>query len=157
MYLNFATDHGPKGVPIPKPSPTSTAPTTVPTNLVGMTLEQAREALTAAGLTLEATEPIDSNNQPGVVLKVIPDPGSVVAGGSSVVLQISSGQVKVPQLVGLTEIQAQTELTQANLLIKELMAYDPNQPLGTVLAQAPEADSNANIGSQVTVTINKQG
>ena len=156
MYLNFASDRGPKGVPIPKPSPTSTAPTTVPTNLVGMSLEDARAALTAAGLTLEATEPVDSNSQPGVVLKVIPDPGSVVAGGSSVVLQISSGQVKVPQLVGLTEIEAQTLLTQDNLLIKELMAYDPSQPLGTVLAQAPDADTTANIGSQVTVTINKQ-
>ena len=122
-----------------------------------MTLEEARTALSAAGLVLDQTVPIDSNTQPGVVLKVIPDPGSVVAGGSSVVLQISSGQVQVPQLVGVTEIEAQTLLTQANLLIKELMAYDPNQPIGTVLAQAPEAGTQQNIGSQVTITINKQG
>jgi serine/threonine-protein kinase len=156
MYLNFAQSNGIKGVPLPSPSPTSTAPTTIPTNLVGLSLEEARIAIASAGLVLEQTQPIDSNSAPGVVLKVIPDPGTVVPGGSSVVLQISSGQVQVPQLVGVTEIEAKTLLTQANLLIKELVAYDPNQPIGTILAQAPEAGTNQNIGSQVTITINKQ-
>ena len=156
MYLNFASNSGPKGIPVPSPSPTSTAPTTVPTNLVGMNLVDARNALTAAGLTLTQTVPVDSNSQPGVVIKVIPDPGTVVPGGSGVVFQISSGQVQVPNLVGETEIQAQTTLTQANFLIKELVAYDPNQPIGTVIAQAPEAGSSQSIGSQVTITINKQ-
>jgi eukaryotic-like serine/threonine-protein kinase len=156
MYLNFATDHGPRGVPLPTPSPTSTAPTSIPTNLVGMTLEQAREAIKAAGLNLEQTIPVDSNSQPGVVLKVIPDPGSIVPGGSNVQLQISSGQVQVPQLLGVTTVEAQTLLTQANLLVKVLIAYDPNEPIDTVLAQAPDAGTNQNIGSQVTITINRQ-
>ena len=140
----------------PTPSPTSTGPTTVPTNLVGMSLEDARIALSNADLILEQTIPIDSNSEPGVVLKVIPDPGSVVPSGSKVVLQISSGQVKVPELVGLSEIEAQTLLTQSNFLIKELIAYDAGQPMGTVLAQAPEAGTTQNIGSQVTITINRQ-
>ena len=82
--------------------------------------------------------------------------GTVVPGGSGVVFQISSGQVQVPDLVGQSEIQAQTTLTQANFLIKELVAYDPNQPLGTVIAQAPDAGTSQSIGSQVTITINKQ-
>ena len=120
-------------------------PTTVPTNLVGMSLEDARIALSNSDLILEQTIPIDSNSEPGVVLKVIPDPGSVVPSGSKVVLQISSGQVKVPELVGLSEIEAQTLLTQSNFLIKELIAYDAGQPIGTVLAQAPEAGTTTSV------------
>ena len=156
MYLNFASTGTPQGKPLPTPSPTSTGPTTVPTNLVGMSLEDARIALSNADLILEQTIPIDSSSNPGVVLKVIPDPGSVVPSGSKVVLQISSGQVKVPELVGLSEIEGQTLLTQSNFLIKELAAYDAGQPIGTVLAQAPETGTTQNIGSQVTITINKQ-
>lgn len=156
MYLNFAGSSNPRGVPLPSPSPTSTAPVTIPTNLVGLKLEEARNALSAVGLTLTQTIPMDSNSEPGVVLKVIPDPGTVVPGGSGVVFQISSGQVQVPDLVGQSDIQAQTTLTQANFLIKELVAYDPNQPLGTVIAQAPDAGTSQSIGSQVTITINKQ-
>jgi serine/threonine-protein kinase len=157
MYLNFASNNGPQGVPLPTPSPTSTAPVTIPTNLVGMHLEEARAALTAAGLVLVQTNPVDSNSQPGVVLKVSPEAGSVVAGGSGVVLDIASGQVQVPDLVGQTEIQAQTLLTQSDFLIKVLVAYDATQPIGTVLAQAPAAGTSQTIGSSVTITINKQG
>ena len=47
-------------------------------------------------------------------------------------------------------------LFRSNFLIKELVAYDPNQPLGTVIAQAPDAGTSQSIGSQVTITINKQ-
>ena len=106
---------------------------------------------------LVQTNPVDSNSQPGVVLKVSPEAGSVVAGGSGVVLDIASGQVQVPDLVGQTEIQAQTLLTQSDFLIKVLVAYDAAQPIGTVLAQAPAAGTSQTIGSSVTITINKQG
>jgi len=41
-------------------------------------------------------------------------------------------------------------------LIREIYSYDANQPLGVVLAQAPTPDTQLQIGSQVTVTINRQ-
>jgi len=41
-------------------------------------------------------------------------------------------------------------------LIHEIFSYDSTQALGIVLAQAPEPGSQQQIGSQVTVTINKQ-
>jgi serine/threonine-protein kinase len=72
-----------------------------------------------------------------------------------VVLEIASGNVQVPSLVGLNEIGAKTVLTQAGFLIREITAFDPSKPVGEILAQAPEGGATKTIGSVVTITINK--
>ena len=131
--------------------------TTVPINLVGMSLEEARNLLTSAGLIITQTVAVDSSSEPGKVLKVTPDPGAVIAAGSGVVLEIASGNVEVPAVIGTDGIQAQTILVQAGFLVKVINAYDSTQPLGVVLAMAPNAGTTQTIGSQVTITINKQG
>ena len=79
----------------------------------------------------------------------------MISAGSGVTLQIASGDIAVPSLVGVDEIQARTELVQAGFLINEIQAYDPNQASGVILAQAPEAGSTHTIGSSVTITVNK--
>lgn len=129
--------------------------TTVPTGLVGISLEAARNILTAAGLLIAQTQPVDSDQAPGVVLSVIPAAGTTITAGSGVVLQIASGNVQVPSLLGVTEIQAKTLLVQAGFLVREIYAYDATQELGVVLAQAPEAGTTRIIGSAVTITVNK--
>jgi serine/threonine-protein kinase len=88
-------------------------------------------------------------------LKVTPEPGTTIEAGTGVVLEIASGNVQVPQLIGVSEIEAKTLLTQAGFLVKTVEAYDANQPVGTVLAQAPSAGETKIIGSSVTITINK--
>jgi serine/threonine-protein kinase len=131
--------------------------TVVPVDLVGMTLEEARIALAAAGLTISRTEPVDSNQNPGVVLKSDPAVGSTITAGSTVVLQIASGSVQVPSLVGLSEIEARTVLIQNDFLPRVIYAYQSTKDLDTVLAQAPDAGTSATIGSVITITVNKQG
>ena len=121
----------------------------------GKTLEEARISLAAAGLLISKTQPVDSNQAPGVILQSDPVPGTTVPAGSGVVLQIASGQVQVPQLLGLTEIEAQTVLTQGGFLSHVIYAYQADKPLDLVLAQAPDAGTSANIGSVITVTVNK--
>ena len=129
--------------------------TIVPVDLVGKTLEQARISLAAAGLTISKTQPVDSNQDPGVILSSDPVPGTTVTAGSGVVLQIASGQVQVPALIGLTEIEAQTVLTQGGFLPRVIYAYQSSKDIDTVLAQAPDAGTSANIGSVITITVNK--
>ena len=129
--------------------------TVIPVDLVGKTLEEARISLAAAGLLISKTQPVDSNQAPGVILQSDPVPGTTVPAGSGVVLQIASGQVQVPQLLGLTEIEAQTVLTQGGFLSRVIYAYQADKPLDLVLAQAPDAGTSANIGSVITVTVNK--
>ena len=128
--------------------------TSVPINLIGLSLADARAALTAAGLSVSQTISVNVNQAPGTVLGVNPSPGSILAAGTGVVLQIASGSLQVPNLVGLTGVQAITTLTQAGFLVQTVNSYDSTQADQIVLAQAPDAGTTQNIGSTVTITIN---
>ena len=130
--------------------------TAVPINLVGLSLADARNSLTSAGLTVAQTISVSSSQAPGTVLGVSPAPGSILVTGSGVVLQIANGTVPVPNLLGLTEVQALTTLTQAGFVVRTATAFDPTQPLQIVLAQAPDAGTTQNVGSAVTITVNTQ-
>ncbi len=127
----------------------------IPVDLVGMSLIDARAALTAVGLLVSRTEALPSDEALGTVLKVTPDPGSTIIAGSGVVLQIASGEVAVPLLIGVDAIQAKTILVQAGFLVNEIDAYDASQPVGIVIRQAPDAGTTQTIGKSVTITINK--
>jgi len=127
----------------------------VPMDLVGKSLVDARTALAAAGLVVSQTQAITSDKPQGTVLSVTPQAGSTITSGSGVILQIASGDVEVPYLIGTSEIQARTILVQAGFLIKEIFANDSALEIGLVLAQAPEAGTTHTIGSSVTITVNK--
>jgi serine/threonine-protein kinase len=127
----------------------------VPIDLIGMSLIDARSALSAVGLLVTSTEAIPSEEAQGTVLKVTPEPGSTITAGSGVVLQIASGQVLVPALIGTDALQAKTILVQEGFLVNEVFGYDPNQPIGVVIRQAPDAGLTQTIGKSVTITINK--
>lgn len=128
----------------------------VPDNLIGMALIDARAALTAVGLTVSKTIAAPSDQPQGTILEVSPEVGSITTAGSGVVLTIASGEITVPDLIGVEVIQAKTILIQAGFLIKEFIEYDATQPEGVVIRQAPEAGSTQTIGNSVTITINKQ-
>ncbi len=127
----------------------------VPADLVGMSLIDARNALSAVGLLVTATEAVPSDAAQGTVLKVTPEPGSTITAGTGVVLQIASGEVTVPSLIGTDALQAKTILVQAGFFVKEVEGYDSNQPIGVVIRQAPDAGTTQTIGKSVTITINK--
>ena len=129
--------------------------TTVPVGLIGLSLEEARYRLSAAGLLIFQTIAVDSDQAPGVVLSINPLPGTTTTAGSGVTLEIASGNVQVPSLVGLNEINAKTILTQSGFLIREISASDTSKPAGEILAQAPEAGATKTIGSVVTITVNR--
>jgi serine/threonine-protein kinase len=127
----------------------------VPVDLVGMSLIDARTALSAVGLLVTATEAVPSDAAQGTVLKVTPSPGSTITAGTGVVLQIASGEITVPSLIGTDALQAKTILVQAGFFVKEVEGYDSNQPIGVVIRQAPDAGTTQTIGKSVTITINK--
>ncbi len=128
--------------------------TSIPVNIVGLSLMDARNALAAVGLVISQALPTDSNEAPGTVIAVDPSAGSILPAGSGVQLQIASGNLQVPNLIGLSDVQAITMLTQAGFLVRTANAYDPNQAPKVVLAQAPDAGTTQSIGSSVTITVN---
>jgi serine/threonine-protein kinase len=127
----------------------------VPIDLVGMSLMDARGALASVGLVISSTEAVPSDEPQGTVLKVTPEPGSTITAGSGVVLQIASGEVTVPSLIGTEALQAKTILVQSGFLVREVEGYDANQPIGVVIRQAPDGGTTQTIGKSVTITINK--
>lgn len=126
----------------------------VPTEIIGKPLEEARAILAAAGLRVSRTIAVDSEEQPGIVLRVTPEQGTTLEAGSGVTLEIASGNVKVPDLIGKSDIEARTLLTQAGFEVKIVEAFDQNQPVGVVIAQAPSAGETKIIGTSVTITVN---
>jgi serine/threonine-protein kinase len=154
--LPLATSKVPKGSAVTLTISDGPGNTTIPTDLIGKSLTDVRNELASVGLVISQTIPQDSNKTPGSVLGVAPEAGSTIAAGSGVVLQIASGNLQVPVLVGLTDIQARTTLAQAGFLVQIIYAYDSTQPIGTVLAQAPSSGATETIGSSVTITVNKQ-
>jgi serine/threonine-protein kinase len=127
----------------------------VPDDLVGMSLIDARTLLAAAGLVISKTEAAPSDEPQGTVLSVTPEPGSKITAGSGVVLTIASGEVEVPNLIGVEAIQAKTLLIQAGFLVREFNDYDAAQAIGVVIRQAPDPGTTQTIGKPVTITINK--
>jgi len=128
--------------------------TTVPETLLGKMLGEARLILSNVGLVIAQTNPVDSEQAPGTVLAVTPVAGSTVQAGSGVTLDIASGNAPVPKVTGKSEIDARTILIQNGFLPRVVQAYDPNSPLNTVLAQAPDPGTVKLVGSSVTITVN---
>jgi serine/threonine-protein kinase len=128
--------------------------TSVPTSLIGSTLDEAKLLLEGSGLIIAKTNAVESSEAPGTIVAVIPGPGSTVPAGSGVVLNIASGKVFVPNVLGISKIEATTILIQAGFIPNVIETQDAEQPRGAVLAQAPAAEVSAKIGSSVTITVN---
>ena len=128
---------------------------TVP-NLDGLTLEEATATLAEFELRLGAQTPEISDREPGTVIAQQPAAGESIEQGQAVNVTISTGreQATVPQLIGLTSLEAvRTALSDANLQLGEVTEEDSNQPAGYVLAQDPAEGAQLAAGSPVSVVV----
>jgi serine/threonine-protein kinase len=127
-------------------------------NVIGMTEDQARDAIGDAGLTVDAPDfqPDDDPETNGKVIDQDPNRDQYVDPGESVHLTISSGlpMVDVPSLVGSTQDEARNRLRTANLR-PQFESQESDLPQGQVLATNPEAGQPVPQQSVVTVTISK--
>ena len=128
----------------------------VPDGLIGLSLGDARVVLGSVGLVVARTEVSPSDKPQGTVLAVTPEMGSTVTAGTGVVLTLANGQVEIPYLIGVEASQARAILINSNFLIKEFSDYDPNQAIGVVISQFPEAGATSTIGESVTIAINTE-
>jgi beta-lactam-binding protein with PASTA domain len=134
---------------------TSASLVTVP-NLDGLTLEEATGSLAEFELRLGAQTPEISDREPGTVIAQQPAPGESIEQGQAVNVTISTGreQATVPQLIGLTSLDAvRTALGDANLQLGDITEEDSNQPAGYVLAQDPAEGAQLAAGSAVGVVV----
>ena len=118
--------------------------------------ESAREELETAGFQVNVVEAPSSSTPAGLVSAQSPDPGVEAARGSTVQITISTGpeQVRVPDVVGLSEGDAQDALEEEGFVVEVecVVVVDPGQ-VGFVQDTDPNANALVESGSSVTIKV----
>jgi serine/threonine-protein kinase len=121
-------------------------------DVTGFNLNSAQDEIKAVGLTIGKVESVDDPKvDKGKVIDTSPQANSTVPNGSAVTLRVSSGKVKVPNVVGLPSADAQQALTDARLKFTTKLA-DSTQPVGTVVSETHTGETVA-FDTQIVLTI----
>lgn len=129
-------------------------------NVIGMTQAEAVKALNDAKLDYKIGTPVVTDKyESGQVVSTNPDVGTKVKKGYKVEIIISKGsdseKVKVPPVIGLKIKDA--EETLENFDLKYRVVYeDSDKEPDTVIAQDPEARTEVDIDSTITLTVSKE-
>ncbi len=120
---------------------------------------EVKIALESHGLVvLEEKEESETITE-GMVIRTSPAAGSVVKAGDKVTLYVSSGlvdkKVQMPNIVGLSLQQAKIILSDNNLLEGGITEEYSDKPVGQVLSQGIDANSQTAVYSKVNMVISK--
>ncbi|MFF8832008.1 Stk1 family PASTA domain-containing Ser/Thr kinase [Streptomyces sp. NPDC015131] len=129
---------------------------TVP-KLVGKPYPEAERTATDAGLKI-ARNGTDACGQPkGSICSQTPASGTVQEGETiSVVVSEGAAKIEVPDVTEKSEETARKNLEDKGFEVKVAYEESDKQP-GEVLSQDPSGGSRAEKGSEVTITVSKQG
>lgn len=124
-------------------------------NVVGLSEEEALNAILAAGLALGAVFEENSEAEGGTVLKQSRPAGTEVTDGASVDITVSNGKSRIPDLVGKSADEATTLLQNAgfDVIVEEV----PSDGSTGVLTSDPASGTFAVRGSAVTIIVAEQG
>ena len=126
-------------------------------DLNGMNADQAKQALTKAGLTASQGTAVASDEvAKDKVATQDPAAGTKVEKGSTVTFSLSSGpeSVSVPDITGMSEKEAQAALSNAGLTgsLSDRKASDKVAE-GDIIIQSPSAGKKVSKGSKVSYVI----
>jgi serine/threonine-protein kinase len=96
---------------------------------------------------------VDSDQPKGTVVSTDPPPGTKVARDSDVTVNISRGPHKVPNVVGLTQGQAEQKLKDLGFNPQASPDNSSTEPQGTVTGQTPSAGTPLPQGQTVFITV----
>ncbi|WP_061961315.1 Stk1 family PASTA domain-containing Ser/Thr kinase [Demequina flava] len=106
----------------------------------GLTQDRARLEIEDAGLQVGDVEEVDDPElEAGRVIETDPAEGEEVAPDTEITLFISSGEVELPDLVGMHEDDARSTLNELGLTPSINDVEDDSESEGTVLDQSPGA------------------
>ena len=129
---------------------------TVP-DVVGLSQSNAESAIVAAGLTVGGVTTQNSDTVPaGDVISQDPVAGTSVAIGSGVDIVVSLGPVlvTVPDVVGLSQSNAESAIVAAGLVVGVITTQNSDPvPAGDVISQDPVAGTSVAIGSGVDIVV----
>lgn len=127
--------------------------------VVGMTEEQAKAKIEAAGLKMNISNQVeDDNKKDREIISQSPSKDTEAAQGSvvDVVINIVSDSVTVPNLSGLTVEQAQQSVSEAGLKITDIKFEESSSiEAEKVARQEPTAGSKISKSQGITIYISK--
>ena len=135
----------------------------------GRSQAEAERILRSAGLSVTQTRPMETAQaKPGSVVRVDPQPGTLLAKGCGVtlIMAIEVPRVSVPNFVGMTLAQARQQLSSgADFKMGKVTerqissATTRNQPVGVVIAQDPKPGTMVSKrgGTAVNLTVSAKG
>ncbi|WP_144660203.1 Stk1 family PASTA domain-containing Ser/Thr kinase [Paenarthrobacter nicotinovorans] len=130
---------------------------TIPADIVGRTEANATDALRELGITgtIKSARTHSATVPMGLVIGTAPAPGAPIATNSTVELQISSGKVLMPQLIGLPQAEAEAALKANGLTMVVVEQENSQVEPGKVTAQSEVFNTEVDQGKTVTVTVAK--
>ena len=133
---------------------------TVPSEIIGLPLDDAKNAIVDAGFTVgeEVGEYSDTVPQ-GQVMTITPAPGEVIALRSPLSLTYSQGPapVTIPDVIGLKEAEARTLLEGQDYVFTVTVLYDRTADVkkGEVWKVEPGVGSESTRTAAVTITVSE--
>lgn len=130
---------------------------TVP-NITNMTVEQATAELAKVGL--KAASPKMKNSvdvDEGKIISQSPKQGIKIKTYQKVEIVVSSGpaDVKVPDVIGLQQVEAESKITNTELVVKVVSEYRDDVKKGEVFKQEPSVGEEVKQGNTVTIYVSK--
>jgi serine/threonine-protein kinase len=121
--------------------------------LEGLTgLDAVRTALRDAKLELGNVKEVQSSQPEGYVLNQNPQAFSTVDVGTRVNIEVSTGVVEVPSVVGFTQSAATNALSRAGMDVS-VVTTPSDQAAGLVISQDPAGGTQVRKGTTVTITV----
>jgi serine/threonine-protein kinase len=140
--VSLVTSSGPAKVPVPDVAQLDSA--------------LATSMLTAAGLTVSQVEAVQAAVPPGIAMLTRPAAGTPLAPGAGVTLVVSRGAptIAVPDLLGLSQIDARTRLETEGLSLGSVTRrHTGDAAPGTVIGQKPAAGTLASPATLVDIIV----
>ncbi len=121
--------------------------------VVGLLPDEAARLLARSGLKIATGGQVDDTIAEGRVARQSPPAGTALARGSVVTVEISSGSVTLPALVGSELATADRQLTALGMRVRTEYRYSDRYPTGSVLSQSPAAGTRLPPRSEVVLTV----
>lgn len=124
-------------------------------NIIGDTLENAKEALEKVNLKYDIEYAPSEGERENTVISVTPTANTQVEEGSKVVITVCmNGEgVEVPTVMGRSEAEATALLEKEGFVVEKIEEYHNDIVKGNVISQTPSAGDYASRGATITVVI----
>lgn len=143
-FVNLVVSKGPR----PQKTP----------NVSGKGIGEAKAIIANEGLTAVVQEAFDDDVPAGEVITQSPAAGVPINKGETVTISVSKGPklFDVPDVKGDSQGDAKQKLEDAGFTLKVDESVSEPESYGLVVTQSPEADSQVEKGSLVTIWIGKE-